>query len=45
MSARKPRPKPKPLGIKLPRGVITWARREKRLERAREKMKLLLALA
>ncbi len=42
---RKPRPKPEPFKIKLPRGVITWARREKRLERAREELKRLRALA
>ncbi len=42
---RKPRPKPEPFRIKLPRGVITWARREKRLERAREELKRLMALA
>ena len=42
---RKPRPKPEPFRIKLPRGVISWARREKRLERAREELKRLRALA
>ncbi len=42
---RKPRPKPEPDKIPLPRGVITWARREKRLERAREELKRLRALA
>ncbi len=35
---RKPRPKPEPFRIKLPRGVITWARREKALENARKRM-------
>ncbi len=38
---RKPRPKPEPFRTKLPRGVITWARREKRLERARAEIKRL----
>ena len=42
---RKPRPKPEPFRWKLPRGVISWARREKRLERAREELKRLRALA
>ena len=42
---RKLRPKPEPFKIKLPRGVITWARREKRLERARDELKRLRALA
>ena len=42
---RKSRPKPEPFRIKLPRGVITWARREKRLERAREELKRLRAQA
>ena len=42
---RKPRPKPEPFRTKLPRGVISWARREKRLERAREEIKRLRALA
>ena len=42
---RRPRPKPEPFKIKLPRGVITWARREKRLERARDEMNRLRALA
>ncbi len=42
---RAPRPKPEPYKTPLPRGVITWARREKRLERAREKIKLLLSPA
>ncbi len=42
---RKPRPTPEPFKIKLPRGVISWARREKRLERAREELKRLRALA
>ena len=42
---RKPRPKPEPFRIKLPRGVISWARREKRIERAREELKRLRALA
>ena len=42
---RMPRPKPEPFKIKLPRGVITWARREKRLERARAELKRLRALA
>ncbi len=32
---RKPRPKPEPFRTNLPRGVITWARREKALENAR----------
>ncbi len=36
---RKSRPKPEPFRIPLPRGVITWARREKRLERAREALR------
>ena len=40
---RKPRPKPEPFCTKLPRGVITWARREKRLERARDELKRLRA--
>ena len=30
---RKPRPKPEPFGHPLPRGVFTWARREKALEK------------
>ncbi len=34
---RKPRPKPEPFKIPLPRGVITWARREKALENARKR--------
>ena len=34
---RKPRPKPEPFRIPLPRGVITWARREKALENARRR--------
>ncbi len=42
---RMPRPKPEPFKIKLPRGVISWARREKRLERARDELKRLRALA
>ncbi len=42
---RKPRPKPEPFKTPLPRGVITWARREKRLERARGKIKRLLSPA
>ncbi len=42
---RKPRPKPEPFRIKLPRGVITWARREKRLERARAELNRLRAQA
>ncbi len=42
---RKPRPKPEPFRTKLPRGVITWARREKRLERARAEIKRLRGLA
>ncbi len=42
---RKPRPKPEPYKIPLPRGVITWARREKRLERARAELKRLRALS
>ena len=42
---RKPRPKPEPYKIPLPRGVITWARREKRLERARADVKRLLSRA
>ena len=45
LAPRKPRPKPEPFKIRLPRGVITWARREKRLERAREEIKRLRALA
>ena len=36
---RKARPKPEPYKIPLPRGVITWVRREKRLERARAEVK------
>ena len=32
---RKPRPKPESYKIPLPRGVLTWARREKRLENAK----------
>ncbi len=36
---RKPRPKPEPFKIPLPRGVITWARREKALENARRRMR------
>ena len=32
---RKPRAKPEPFKIRLPRGVITWARREKALEKAK----------
>ena len=32
---RKPRPKPEPFTIPLPRGVLTWARREKALENAK----------
>jgi hypothetical protein len=31
---RKPRPKPEPFKIPLPRGVLTWARREWAIERA-----------
>ncbi len=42
---RKSRPKPEPFRIKLPRGVISWARREKRLERARDELKRLRAIA
>ena len=42
---RKPRPKPEAFKIPLPRGVITWARREKRLERARAEIKRLRGLA
>ncbi len=42
---RAPRPKPEPFRIPLPRGVITWARREKRLERAREELKRFRGLA
>ncbi len=42
---RKPRPKPEPFNIKLPRGVITWAKREKRLERARAEMQRVRARA
>ena len=42
---RKPRPKPEAFKIPLPRGVITWVRREKRLERARAELKRLRALA
>ena len=38
---RTPRPKPEPFKIPLPRGVIAWARRERRLERAREELKRL----
>ena len=41
---RKPRPKPEPFRIKLPRGVISWARREKRIERARDELKRLRAI-
>ncbi len=36
---RKPRPKPEPFKIPLPRGVITWARREKALENARRRLR------
>ena len=36
---RRPRPKPEPFKIPLPRGVITWARREKALENARKRMR------
>ena len=42
---RKPRPNPEPYKIPLPRGVITWARREKRLERARAEIKRLRGVA
>ncbi len=35
---RKPRPKPEPFKIPLPRGVITWARRERRLENAKRRL-------
>ena len=42
---RKPRPKPEPFRIKLPRGVISWARRGKRLDRAREELKRFRAQA
>ena len=42
---RKPRPKPEPFRIPLPRGVITWARREKRIERARAEMNRILGRA
>ncbi len=34
---RAPRPKPEPYKIPLPRGVITWVRREKALENARKR--------
>ncbi len=34
---RKPRPTPESFKIPLPRGVITWARREKALENARKR--------
>ena len=42
---RKPRPKPEPFRTKLPRGVISWARREKRLERARAEINRILGRA
>ncbi|MDR3525316.1 MAG: hypothetical protein P4L66_14595 [Acetobacteraceae bacterium] len=42
---RKPEPEPETYKIPLPRGVISWARREKRLERARDDLKRLWALA
>ena len=35
---RKPRPKPEAYKIPLPRGVITWARREKALENAKRRL-------
>ena len=41
---RKPRPKPEPYKIPLPRGVITWARREKALEKARNRIREHLSL-
>ena len=37
--ARKPRPKPEIFKIPLPRGVITWARREKALEKAKNRLR------
>ena len=36
---RKPRPKPEIFKIPLPRGVITWARREKALENAKRRLR------
>ncbi len=42
---RKPRPKPAPFFPPLPRGVATWARREKAKERAWEKFKATLGRA
>ena len=36
---RKPRPQPEPFKIPLPRGVITWARREKALEKAKNRLR------
>ena len=36
---RQPRPKPEPFRIPLPRGVVTWARREKALENARRRLR------
>ena len=36
---RKPRPKPEPFKIPLPRGVLTWARREKALENAKRRVR------
>ena len=37
--ARAPRPKPEPFKIPLPRGVITWARREAALEKAKQRLR------
>ena len=36
---RSPRPKPEPFKVPLPRGVITWARRERALEKARGRLR------
>ena len=36
---RNPRPQPEPFKIPLPRGVITWARREKALENAKRRLR------
>ena len=36
---RKPRPQPEAFRIPLPRGVISWARREKALENAKRRVR------
>ena len=36
---RAPRPAPEPFRIPLPRGVLTWARREKALEKAKMRLR------